>query len=225
MGLPYHTSTNRLYNYHLIARVRARILPALEFHHRLSHLELVLFRDSRPLAFSKMGSLIALSTGLLATVADDQELIAVVAHELGHMYVINDFTQALVKCDFERLRKLELYCDSIAVATLINLHMNPSSLTNILIKLYHHPRLAPLVRRDPFHPSLAARLNVINAFSSSLKSEEGVEREKAQSPLWTAPKMSYLLPPPPPPPPPPPASLTLKSNVLVTPRYGARSGK
>ena len=61
----------------------------------------------------------------LLTAADLQ---ALVAHEIGHEYVADDYERAAATGDRRRLKDLELLCDAIGIATLLELRMDPSRL-------------------------------------------------------------------------------------------------
>ena len=59
---------------------------------------------------------------------DAEELQALVAHEVGHEYVDDDYKRAFAAGDRRRLKDLELLCDAIGIVTLLKLQMDPSRL-------------------------------------------------------------------------------------------------
>ena len=65
---------------------------------------------------------------------DSEELQAVVAHEIGHEYVWQEYAVARARNDTRRLRELELACDAIAVLTLARVGVKPDRLVTALEK-------------------------------------------------------------------------------------------
>ena len=59
-----------------------------------------------------------LITVLALDLLSDEELTALVAHELGHEYTWRDWVDARARGDQQRLREIELVSDLIAVATI-----------------------------------------------------------------------------------------------------------
>lgn len=62
------------------------------------------------------------------TLLDAEELQALVAHEVGHEYVDDDYKRAFAAGDRRRLKDLELLCDAIGIVTLLKLQVDPSRL-------------------------------------------------------------------------------------------------
>jgi hypothetical protein len=71
---------------------------------------------------------------------DEQELQALVAHEVGHEYYWSAYHAARAAGDAARLRQIELACDGIAVETLVRLGVPPERLTSALEKVYRDNR-------------------------------------------------------------------------------------
>ena len=63
------------------------------------------------------------------------ELQAMVAHEIGHEYVWTEWNRAHQHADRDRLKELELVCDSIAAVTLHQLGMDSSSVIDAIEKV------------------------------------------------------------------------------------------
>ncbi len=57
---------------------------------------------------------------------------AVVAHEIGHEYVWEEFEDARNRNDSRRLRELELFCDAVALQTLVRIGAPASALIDAL---------------------------------------------------------------------------------------------
>jgi hypothetical protein len=74
------------------------------------------------------------------TVLNSEELQALVAHEIGHEYVWQQYETAKTRKDAKRLRELELICDAIAVATLTSLGIAPERLESAIEKIFRYNR-------------------------------------------------------------------------------------
>jgi len=69
---------------------------------------------------------------------DEQDLQALVAHEIGHEYFTTDYEDAFKAGDHRRLKDLELLCDAFAIVTLHRLGMNPARLVAGVEKITRH---------------------------------------------------------------------------------------
>ena len=87
------------------------------------------------------------------------ELVAIIAHELGHDYVWDDYEQARQHEDDHRLQELELRCDGIAIIAMARLGVGSEHLVSALTKLARHnkrlgtpdeARYVPLEQRARF---------------------------------------------------------------------------
>ena len=66
------------------------------------------------------------------------ELVAIIAHELGHDYVWDEYEQARQHEDDHRLQELELRCDGIAIIAMARLGVGSEHLVSALTKLARH---------------------------------------------------------------------------------------
>jgi hypothetical protein len=141
----------------------ARLQTTLEFHGRAGVVELVLFRDPRPIVFSKPGVVVGLSTEVVKLVGDDDAaLVGVVAHELAHEYVAIAKFDARASKDKVKLQELELFCDGVAVVTLLALRLDPARYSTALTKICTHSHAAREMNDGSgTHPALATRLRLI----------------------------------------------------------------
>ena len=57
---------------------------------------------------------------------------ALVAHEIGHEYIWEEYEEARKRNDWHRVRELELFCDGVALQTLIKLGAASASLIDAL---------------------------------------------------------------------------------------------
>lgn len=168
--LPLVTSTNRVSDHRQLDRLAARLRVVLELQDRAGVVDLILFRDPRPIIYNKPGVVVVLSTQVLEIVGnDDAALVGVVAHELAHEYVAILFQNAVKAHDQARLRRLELFCDAIAVTTLLNLKLAPAGYGKALERICTHSQsAAELNDGSGSHPALAVRLKLIGEIQSSL---------------------------------------------------------
>ena len=117
------------------------------------------------LAFARLatyeGTAILVSQAVL-TLLDGEELQALVAHEIGHEYVADDYNRAFASRDRRRLKDLELLCDAIGTVTLLKLGIDPSRLITAaalcgcgdIVPPCSSPRAVPRhCRKSPPYPS------------------------------------------------------------------------
>jgi hypothetical protein len=101
------------------------------------------------------------------TLLTSEELQALVAHEIGHEYVWQEYANAKTRKDARRLRELELVCDAIAIATLMRLDVPPERLESATKKVfsYNRQRLGVALNQNDY-PSIKQRRQLIKAFHS-----------------------------------------------------------
>ena len=71
---------------------------------------------------------------------DQQEIQALVAHEVGHEYFWDEYARARRDDDRRRLRTLELLCDGVALVTLRRAGLDPQRLSTALEKIVRYNR-------------------------------------------------------------------------------------
>jgi Zn-dependent protease with chaperone function len=173
-NLPLVTAANRVSDRKRLEHLVARLQVTLKLHDRAGIVEIIVFNDPRPIVFNKPGVVIVLSTEVLKIVGgDDAALAGVVAHELAHEYVAMPMLYALRATNDVKIQELELFCDAVAVVTLLSLHMNPNSYSKALAKICRHSQAAVSLN-DGFssHPSLDARLKLIAEITVLLEPKE-----------------------------------------------------
>lgn len=86
------------------------------------------------------------------------ELQALAAHEIGHEYVWTEWNRAHQHAERDRLKALELVCDSIAAVTLHQLGMDPSSVIDAIEKVtrFNRQRFGTAINEENY-PTVAAR--------------------------------------------------------------------
>jgi hypothetical protein len=105
-----------------------------------------------------------------------EELQALIAHEIGHEYVWQDYAAAQAHKDSRRLQELELACDAVAVLTLERIGVNPDRLIVALEKTswFNRERFGWATNQGSY-PPLIARRDLVKAMSSANRQRSPVE--------------------------------------------------
>jgi hypothetical protein len=95
-----------------------------------------------------------------------EELQALVAHEIGHEYLLADWTAARAAGDEARLRQVEAACDAIAALTLVQLGIPVARLTSAINKVeaYNRTRLG-VPQNATSYPSAGERRRLLARFT------------------------------------------------------------
>jgi hypothetical protein len=95
-----------------------------------------------------------------------EEVQAVVAHEIGHEYLMADWTAARAVGDEGRLRQVEVACDAIAALTLGQLRIPVARLASAIAKLdaYNHARFG-ILQNATGYPSVRERRRLLARFT------------------------------------------------------------
>jgi len=64
-----------------------------------------------------------------------KELQGIVAHELGHEYFWNEWQQARLNKQYEKMQEIELRCDGMAIITMNQLGLDPLHFISAIIKM------------------------------------------------------------------------------------------
>jgi hypothetical protein len=142
------------------------IEPVLRAHRRIGIYEVRVISVPQAWTGLHQRAVLLISLPALRLVAPD-ELAALVAHEIGHEYVWQQFADAKAHRDAGRLRELELICDAIAVRTLVHLGRRPERLQTAIEKTswYNRERLGVALNEGDY-PSLKERKQVLKEMSS-----------------------------------------------------------
>ncbi len=139
--------------------------PVLRAHQRIGIYEVRVI--SVPQAWTGLHerAVLLISLPALRLVTSD-ELAALVAHEIGHEYVWQQFADAKARRDTGRLRELELICDAIAMRTLVRLGRPPTRLQAAIEKTswYNRERLGVALNEGDY-PSLKERKRLLKEMS------------------------------------------------------------
>jgi len=116
-----------------VAKLSA-LAPILAYHDRESVIELKVIRAFQAAVAIHARCVLLVSEQALRLLTG-AELQALVAHELGHEYVWNEYESARALGDHEQIQQLELWCDAVAVLTLHDLGVDPGALASGIAKL------------------------------------------------------------------------------------------
>ncbi len=115
-------------------RVKAVSDDLLKFMNLEGRIKLIYFKGEIPITAFINPNVIAVSTRA-AELLNDAELQAVIAHEICHLIIFDNFKQAVDTKNFKQLRALELFCDAGAAHIVIAKGGNASSLITGLEKM------------------------------------------------------------------------------------------
>jgi Zn-dependent protease with chaperone function len=166
--LPLVADTNRVEGQHQLDRLYARLEPVLKLYGRYGVVDLIVFRNSQPIVYSKPGVVLVISTEVLKIVGnDDAALAGIVAHELAHEYVALQMLDAIRSRDLSKIRELELFCDAVAVVVLLDLGLDPTHYAKALQRIATHSQAATILNDGSnSHPEIEARMKVITDISA-----------------------------------------------------------
>jgi hypothetical protein len=120
------------------AKKLAIIRPVVALHGRADDIEVRLITvDGHAFVGLHARTVLLISRDALGLLAAD-EMVAIMAHELGHDYVWDEYAKARQDHDDQRLQELELLCDGIAVMTLQKMRVDPARLISAVTKLLRH---------------------------------------------------------------------------------------
>lgn len=100
---------------------------------------------------------VLLITDTALRVLSTKELLAVVAHEIGHEYVWEEFAEAQKQADYRRMQILELVCDGVAILTLHRLGLPDSALVGGFRAMTKADRVNGIEVDGRAHPTLQER--------------------------------------------------------------------
>src|SRR5262245_38350908 len=135
------------------------VAPVLKAHGREDDylLKVVESRQARVAIYARS---VVLITETALRVLSPTQLQALVAHEIGHELIWDEFEEARKKGDYARLRELELVCDGVAVLTLHRIGAPAWALIDGLLELTNSNRLNGLEEGDSrSYPTLLERVH------------------------------------------------------------------
>lgn len=112
----------------------AVIRPLLAFHQREAAIETRLFTAGGQAFVGLHARTVLLISREALDLLDTDEIVAIMAHEIGHEYVWHEYEQARRERDTHRLQELELRCDGIALIAMERLRVRPERLISAVTK-------------------------------------------------------------------------------------------
>lgn len=142
-----------------------RIQPVLAFHDQQNDLDIRLVDTGGAAAIVLHARTVIVITRAALDRLEPDELRAMVAHEIGHLYLWDEYEEASRRFDYSQLQELELRCDGISVVTLHRLGVNPGRLESAVMRLtlYNERRGT---RAAPNYVTLPERLRFIRAVAA-----------------------------------------------------------
>ena len=132
------------------------LAPVLRAHDREY---LVKVFESRQARIAIHARFVVLITDTALQILNPAGLQAIVAHEIGHEYVWEEYEDARKRNDWTRQRELELFCDGMSMLTLARIGAAPTTLIDALHIMYASNSRNGIMT-DPLrdsHPSLSER--------------------------------------------------------------------
>lgn len=106
----------------------------LDQHKLLDHCNVILFESIEPTVFTYKLRSISFSSSLVDILTAD-EISALTAHEIGHLYLAHDLLKARKENDLKLARIVELKSDAVSLVSLKAVGINPASLISAIEKL------------------------------------------------------------------------------------------
>jgi hypothetical protein len=110
-------------------------------------------------------SVLLASRDALSLVSSD-EFAALVAHEIGHDYMWQEYRSAMNRKDYKKMQELELRCDGIAVLTLRRVGIDPENLVSAIQKVTRFNQLRDAVASSASYVSLKERVRFIRTIAA-----------------------------------------------------------
>lgn len=152
-----------------LARLRRLTKLVFQVHHAENQCAAILVSSKIPTVLTWKLTFVTFTTRDLEILGDD-EIIALAAHEIGHLYYTDELLRARNQNDHALERVIELKADLIAAATLKILEIKTGSLTTAIAKLIAARTEENLESFQPGSPSLADRAEVVKKFDAAAAS-------------------------------------------------------
>lgn len=134
-------------------------------YHKLSEeCAVVLFESEVPTVFTYRLRSISFSTSIFKILTDD-EAAALIAHEIGHLFLGKELAESRDNKDDRLARIIELKCDVISLITLKKLKINPAVLITAIKKLIRAREKLGLETDSDQSPSLKDRIKLSKKFN------------------------------------------------------------
>jgi hypothetical protein len=154
----------------------ASIRPVMAFHGREGEIELRVVVLGGEAFIGLHARTVLLITREALGLVNTHELQALVAHELGHDYVWDEFEEARTLRDNRRLQELELRCDGIAVIALQRLAIDSERLISAVTTVTRHNERVGATGRLSRYVGLSERARFIRAVTRLTASRSPANR-------------------------------------------------
>jgi Zn-dependent protease with chaperone function len=149
----------------------AALEPILKYYARSSVLDLKVIRMGQAVVLFLAGAAVVISEEALDLLTE-KELQAIIAHELGHEYFWNEWQQARLNKQYEKMQEIELRCDGMAVITMNQLGLDPSHFISAITRLAKSHG-GPLANAG-YYPPLEERIRFIRTMIEVVKARSEV---------------------------------------------------
>jgi hypothetical protein len=139
--------------------------PVVEYHARGDVLTLKVIEIGHAFVGLHARSVLLVSRDALALI-DGEEFAALVAHEISHEYVWDEYLHAMQRHDHKAMQALELRCDGLAVLTLRDLGLDPERLVSAVQKMTRFNQDRGVVASTKDYVSLTDRVTFIRAIAT-----------------------------------------------------------
>jgi hypothetical protein len=137
----------------------------LQYHHRSELVTFKVIEVGHAFVGLHARSVLLASRDALSLVSPD-EFAALVAHEIAHDYMWQEYRSAMDRQDHKKMQELELRCDGIAVLTLRRLGIDTETLVSAVRKVTRlNERRGAVARRSSYVP-LKERIMFIRTISA-----------------------------------------------------------
>lgn len=144
-------------------RLQILIAKLLKIHSVADQSEIVIVRSRVPTVLTWKLTFITITTAALDVLGDD-EIIALAAHEIGHLYYAAELTQARSAGDARKARIIELQADIVALETLTRLDLPQSSLLSGVHHLIDARTALGIKSFSPASPKIEDRVRLAAAY-------------------------------------------------------------
>lgn len=177
-SLPAYVEKLRVNNTAVEEKLRSLLQPVLSLFEREKIYDIAIVRHETPLIFSDSGVVLVITTGALIEVKSEDELIGLIAHEIGHEYfaqhsiytkhllenITNEKETSLRDYLVKILLILELQCDAFAAISTAYLGYNPFAFLNWLERVANKfPE-----HSKGYHPKESVRRHVVSGILSRI---------------------------------------------------------
>ena len=148
-----------------VERLKRLAAPVFRFH-RAAKSQTVVFSHRVPIVFTWKETFVTFSTAALDLLSDD-EITALVAHEVGHLYFAAALEAARNAGDDRLTRVIELKCDLAALTTLTRLKLEPANLISAVKKLIEMRDRQGIGSLAAGSPTIASREEILKLYLSA----------------------------------------------------------